>query len=289
VNKFIQCKKNNTPSVLDRSHGLNEIAGFQVQNRRCQMRSRIGQVVSRLDRYILPLIAGLFLSVSAFSQTPGEPAGPYPTSEQTMQFPAKQDTTPVDPQVNLIMDRMLAAQVFHPSNIKDPHRAYFLYPKFAGSAESVFRVEDSKIPDSGGSIPIRLYTPNARTELPLWVSFHGDNAAGGLNTYDVTLPALINRWNCRVVSVECRPAAENHYPAAPDNAYANTKWLAEHPAQIGRNPRTPLSATPLGTFGLPPMPGTPQTPTSQANRGGNIDLSTLAAHFRIGQWFRRQN
>jgi hypothetical protein len=83
-NKFVQSKENNTPSVLDRSHGLNEIEGFQLQNRRCQMRSIISQVVNGLNRYILPLIAGLFLSVSAFSQTPGEPAGPYPASAQTV-------------------------------------------------------------------------------------------------------------------------------------------------------------------------------------------------------------
>jgi hypothetical protein len=253
------------------------------------MRSRISQVVSKLDRYILPLIAGLFLSVSAFSQTPGGPAGPYPTSVQTMQFPAKQDKSPVDPQVNVIMGRLSAGQMFHPSNIKDPRRVYFLYPKFAGSAESVFRVEDRKIPDSGGSIAIGLYTPNVHTDLPLWVSFHGGNAADRLNTYDVTLPAVTNRWNCPVVSVGCRLAPENRYPSAPDNAYATTKWVAEPPAETGQNPRIPLSATPLGTFGLPPMPGTPQTPASEANRGGNIDLSTLAAHFRVGLRFRRQN
>ena len=35
-------------------------------------------------------------------------------------------------------------------------------------------------------------------------------------------------------------------------------------------------ATPPGTFGGPPMPGTAQTPTSQAQYGGNIDLLGLA-------------
>jgi hypothetical protein len=40
---------NNTPGVLERSHGLNEIAGFQVQNRRSPMRYRFAQVFSMLD------------------------------------------------------------------------------------------------------------------------------------------------------------------------------------------------------------------------------------------------
>ena len=197
MDKFVHRKESTTPCILDRSHGLNEIAGCQVQNRSCQMRYRFGQVVSRVNRSILLMIAGLFLSVSTFSQTPGGPAGSYPTSDQTIQFPAKQDKTPADHQAKLIMNRMSAA-----SNIEEPRRAYFLYSKFAEPPESVFRVEDRKIPGPGGS----------------------------------------------------------------------------------------MSAIPPGTFGLPPFPGSPQTPTSEANRaGGNIDLRTLAAHFRVGQRFRRLN
>jgi len=38
----------------------------------------------------------------------------------------------------------------------------------------------------------------------------------------------------------------------------------------------PPSATPPGTFGLPPIPGTPQTPTTEEQRSGNIDVMALA-------------
>jgi VWFA-related protein len=38
----------------------------------------------------------------------------------------------------------------------------------------------------------------------------------------------------------------------------------------------PLQTTPPGTFGGPPIPGTAQTPTSQQQYGGNIDLLALA-------------
>jgi VWFA-related protein len=47
--------------------------------------------------------------------------------------------------------------------------------------------------------------------------------------------------------------------------------LRSPPAQSG-----PIQATPPGTFGRPPMPGTAQTPTSEAQREGNIDLLALA-------------
>jgi len=39
----------------------------------------------------------------------------------------------------------------------------------------------------------------------------------------------------------------------------------------------PPSATPPGVFGQPAIPGTPQTPTTEATRSGNIDLMALAA------------
>jgi VWFA-related protein len=38
----------------------------------------------------------------------------------------------------------------------------------------------------------------------------------------------------------------------------------------------PPSATPPGTFGLPPIPGTPQTPNTEAQRSGNMDIMALA-------------
>ncbi len=47
--------------------------------------------------------------------------------------------------------------------------------------------------------------------------------------------------------------------------------LRSQPSQTGPSP-----ATPPGTFGGPPMPGTAQTPTSQQQYGGNIDLLGLA-------------
>jgi VWFA-related protein len=47
--------------------------------------------------------------------------------------------------------------------------------------------------------------------------------------------------------------------------------LRAPPSQAG-----PPQATPPGTFGAPPFPGTAQTPTSQQQYGGNIDLLGLA-------------
>jgi VWFA-related protein len=44
----------------------------------------------------------------------------------------------------------------------------------------------------------------------------------------------------------------------------------------GQQPSAPRPATPAGTFGAPPAPGTAQTPTSEEQKAGNIDLTALA-------------
>ena len=43
-----------------------------------------------------------------------------------------------------------------------------------------------------------------------------------------------------------------------------------------KNQKQRISATPPGVFGQPPLPGTVQTPTSEEQRYGNIDVLALA-------------
>ena len=47
--------------------------------------------------------------------------------------------------------------------------------------------------------------------------------------------------------------------------------LRAPPSQAG-----PIQATPPGTFGMPPVPGVPQSPTTEAQRYGNVDLLAVA-------------
>ncbi len=55
--------------------------------------------------------------------------------------------------------------------------------------------------------------------------------------------------------------------------------LSELAAQLKAPPKQyePIQPTPPGTFGLPPMPGTVQTPTTEKQRYGNIDLLAAVA------------
>ena len=141
---------------------------------------------------------------------------------------------PTDPQVKAIIAKMNAAGVLHPQNLEEARKAYLFYAQFAGPPEHVFQVEDRQIPGPAGNIPIRLYAPRAGGGLPVFVFFHGGGfVTGNLDTHDPPLRAIANRCECLVVSVAYRLAPEHPYPAATDDAYAATKWVANHAAEIG--------------------------------------------------------
>jgi acetyl esterase len=143
-----------------------------------------------------------------------------------------------DPQVKTVLDKLAAAGVARPTSVEDVQKAYLFYPKLSGSPEHVFRVEDKQIPGPAGNLAIRIYTPSSSANLPILVFFHGGGfVAGSLDTHDTPLRSIANRCECIVVSVAYRLAPENKYPAAPEDAYAATKWVAEHAASIGGDPK----------------------------------------------------
>lgn len=139
-----------------------------------------------------------------------------------------------DPQVKAVIARMAAAGVLHPTTVDQVRKAYSFYATLAGEPERVFRIEDRKIPGPAGEIFIRVYTPNSSSDLPILVFFHGGGfVAGGLDVEDTPLRSVTNRCGCIVVSVAYRLAPENPYPAAPNDAFAATKWVAENAVQLG--------------------------------------------------------
>jgi len=152
--------------------------------------------------------------------------------------PSAKDQSQSDPQVKAVIDRMAAAGVLQPKTVEQVRKAYTFYATLAGKPEQVLRVEDRKIPGPAGEISIRVYTPNSSSGLPILVFFHGGGfVAGNLDVEDTPLRSVTNRCSCIVVSVAYRLAPENPYPAAPDDAFAATKWVAEHAMELGGDAR----------------------------------------------------
>jgi acetyl esterase len=95
-------------------------------------------------------------------------------------------------------------------------------------------VRDLAIPGPGTEIPLRLYAPPGPRPLPVIVYFHGGGwVTGDLDVTD-SFCRIIAEWAaCLVVSVNYRHAPEHRFPAALDDAYAATCWVAAHIEEYG--------------------------------------------------------
>jgi acetyl esterase len=141
-------------------------------------------------------------------------------------------------QAEAVHDKLTAAGISKPTTVADVRKTYLFYATMSGLPEHVYRIENRDIPGPKGNLTTRVYAPSAGTELPILVFFHGGGfVAGSLDIYDNPLRSIANRCECVVVSVAYRLAPENKYPAGPDDAYAATKWVAEHAETINGDSR----------------------------------------------------
>nr|WP_315591724.1 alpha/beta hydrolase [uncultured Cupriavidus sp.] len=94
------------------------------------------------------------------------------------------------------------------------------------------QVIDYGIPGPGGTIPLRLYIPSDAPGLTM--AFHGGGwLMGNLDSFDAVCRHLARDSGLAVVSVDYRLAPEYPFPAAIDDAWAATRWIAEHGHALG--------------------------------------------------------
>jgi len=98
-------------------------------------------------------------------------------------------------------------------------------------------VRDLTCPGPAGPIRLRLYRPlSARPAdiLPVLVFYHGGGwVIGDLDTHDVLARQLAQSSGAAVVAVDYRLAPEHRFPAAVDDAYAATRWVADNGKALG--------------------------------------------------------
>jgi acetyl esterase len=97
-------------------------------------------------------------------------------------------------------------------------------------------VRDVTMPGPGGEIALRLFDPRASREAgPVVVFYHGGGfVVGSIHTHAALAAELARGLDLPVVSVEYRLAPEHKWPAAPDDAEAAARWIAENGAAFGR-------------------------------------------------------
>lgn len=145
---------------------------------------------------------------------------------------------PVHPEAQQLLAALEAAGMppFEHMTVPQAREATKGFLDLQGEPEEI-ATEDRTIPGPVGEIPIRIYTPAGEGPKPVIVYFHGGGwVIGELDTVDNPLRRIANRAGAVVVSVDYRLAPEHRYPAAFDDSYAATAWVAEHAAELGGDP-----------------------------------------------------
>ncbi|MBS1240028.1 MAG: lipase, partial [Proteobacteria bacterium] len=97
-------------------------------------------------------------------------------------------------------------------------------------------IRNVSMPGPGGEIALRLFDPRAeRAPGPVVVFFHGGGfVVGSIDTHAGLAAEIARHLDLPVVSVEYRLAPEHCWPAAPDDAEAAARWIAENGVAFGR-------------------------------------------------------
>jgi acetyl esterase len=95
---------------------------------------------------------------------------------------------------------------------------------------------DLSIPGPAGDIPARLFDARERREPgPVVLFYHGGGfVIGDLDTHAGFCAEAARVLDLPVVAVDYRLAPEHAWPAAPDDAEAAARWVAESPDALGR-------------------------------------------------------
>jgi len=97
-------------------------------------------------------------------------------------------------------------------------------------------VRDGTMPGPGGALRYRAYTPAAPAgaALPGLVYFHGGAwVFGDLDSHDGMCRLLANESGCLIIAVDYRLAPEHRFPAAVEDAFAATAYVAANASQFG--------------------------------------------------------
>jgi len=146
---------------------------------------------------------------------------------------------PIDPQARAVLDLLDRMPEIDLATVSPPTlRARFDSMKIAAPVEEVAEVEDIHAPGPGGDLRMRVYRARSERPSPALVYFHGGGfVIGSLDSHDGTCRDLARAADCTVVSVDYRLAPESPFPAAPEDCYSATCWIAEQAADLGVDPR----------------------------------------------------
>lgn len=145
---------------------------------------------------------------------------------------------PLDPAAQALIDAM--DQSFPKLEELDAAEARRLAKEMmppVDNPEPVASVEDRSFPGPESPIPIRVFRPEGTPPFPGVVFFHGGGwVIGDLDSHDNLCRRMTNEVNAVVVSVDYRLAPETKFPGPAEDAFAATRWVSDHAAELDVDP-----------------------------------------------------
>ena len=138
----------------------------------------------------------------------------------------------VHPQVQALLERV-ARSPLPPYHTVSPFVARRIYR----DTRAVLAPKAPELPEvrllAFDNFAMRLYRPVVGETLPALVYFHGGGwTIGDVDTHDVLCRQLAVDARCAVFSVDYRLAPEQPFPAAVDDCWAATRYVAENAAKL---------------------------------------------------------
>ncbi|WP_370302773.1 alpha/beta hydrolase [Pseudooceanicola sp.] len=109
--------------------------------------------------------------------------------------------------------------------------------KEASPPPQLLEVQDTRTGIGFGNVPVRIYRASNEAAAPVVVFFHGGgHVICSLDTHDGIARHLAYQAGCTVISVDYRMAPEHPFPAAVEDSFAATRWVAEHAEALRVDP-----------------------------------------------------
>ncbi|WP_437773346.1 alpha/beta hydrolase [Arthrobacter sp. KNU40] len=147
---------------------------------------------------------------------------------------------PLDRQVARLLQAMAVpgARPLTDMTVREARLDASQYIALQGDPEPVAKVSYIFIPGPTADLPARVYYPDGKAPFPTLIYFHGSGfVIGNIGVCDATSRSLANRSGCAVVAVNYQKAPERPFPAAIDDAFAATKWVAANAEALDLDPR----------------------------------------------------
>lgn len=144
---------------------------------------------------------------------------------------------PLDPDIAAIVE-LMGAMELPPMSEVTPEMARQMFDSTPGPPpDSVTEVTDRTLAGPSGPVAVRTYRPSEEASLPLVAFFHGGGwVTSSVEGHDSMARRIAVNSGALVVSVDYRLAPEDPFPAAADDCWAATAWLAEKAGAWGGDP-----------------------------------------------------